>query len=110
MQRGGEGLRWLSINTQALFRTGETRPHAVVASFVDVTDRMAAEAAQRESEERFRTLVEHAPEAIVVLDPDTGRFVDVNENAMRVAKDMHGASSTGSMPAEHTTWRCAQIF
>jgi PAS domain S-box-containing protein len=35
------------------------------------------------SESRFRTLVENAPEAIVVLDADTptGLFVDVNRNA-----------------------------
>ena len=33
---------------------------------------------------RYRTLVEHAPEAIVVLDPDGGHFVDVNENAIRL--------------------------
>ena len=37
----------------------------------------------RESEGRFRTLVEHAPEAIVVLEP-TGRFVDANANAARL--------------------------
>ena len=82
--RRSDGLRWITINTKPLFRAGEARPHAVVASFADVTDRMAAEAAQRESEERYRTLVEHAPEAIVVLDPDSGHFVDVNENAIRL--------------------------
>jgi two-component system, LuxR family, sensor kinase FixL len=38
----------------------------------------------RESELRYRTLVEHAPEAIVVLDLDQGRFVDLNENAERL--------------------------
>ena len=84
VRRGSDGLRWITINTKPLFRTGDARPHAVVASFADVTDRMAAEAAQRESEERYRTLVEHAPEAIVVLDPDSGHFVDVNENATRL--------------------------
>ena len=36
------------------------------------------------SEARLRTLVEHAPEAIVVLDAHTGRFVDCNENATRL--------------------------
>jgi len=36
----------------------------------------------RESEARFRTLVEHAPEAIVVLDVELGRFVDANPNAV----------------------------
>jgi len=35
----------------------------------------------RRSEERFRTLVEHAPEAILVLDVERNQFVDVNMNA-----------------------------
>ena len=35
----------------------------------------------QESELRYRTLVEHAPEAIVVLDTDLGRFDDANRNA-----------------------------
>jgi PAS domain S-box-containing protein len=38
----------------------------------------------RESELRYRTLVEHAPEAIVVLDLDQGHFVDMNEKAERL--------------------------
>mgnify|MGYP003694221207 CR=1 FL=1 len=40
----------------------------------------------RESEARYRTLVENAPEAIVVLDMDVGRFIDVNDNAVRFFK------------------------
>ncbi|HXI51574.1 MAG TPA: PAS domain S-box protein, partial [Candidatus Saccharimonadales bacterium] len=38
-------------------------------------------AALATSEARFRALVEHAPEAIVVLDGDTGRFLFGNEHA-----------------------------
>jgi diguanylate cyclase (GGDEF)-like protein/PAS domain S-box-containing protein len=91
VRQGNEGLRWITVNTQPVFHPGEARPHAVVASITDVTDRMAAEAAQRESEERYRTLVEHAPEAIVVLDPDNGHFVDVNENATRLFRMPHAA-------------------
>lgn len=41
-------------------------------------------AALRESEERMRTLVDFAPEAIVIIDARTGRFVDVNPNAVRL--------------------------
>jgi len=43
-----------------------------------------AVAAVRESEARFRTLVENAPEAIVVLDVEKGLFVDCNDNALRL--------------------------
>lgn len=35
------------------------------------------------SESRVRTILENTPEAIVVLDADTGRYVDGNENALR---------------------------
>ena len=49
----------------------------------DVTERRESEQAMRESEARYRLLVDHAPEAIVVLDVDTGRFVDANENAQK---------------------------
>ena len=45
-----------------------------------VTERTAALST---SEARFRALVEHAPEAIVVFDGDTGRFLFGNEHACR---------------------------
>ncbi len=49
----------------------------------DVTERRESEQAMRESEARYRLLVNHAPEAIVVFDVDADRFVDANENAER---------------------------
>ncbi|MFZ1206490.1 MAG: response regulator [Candidatus Acidiferrales bacterium] len=45
---------------------------------------IAAVRALKESEERYRILVENAPEAIVVVDATTGKFVDCNENALRL--------------------------
>jgi PAS domain S-box-containing protein len=41
-------------------------------------------AALRDSEEHYRTLVESAPEAIVVFDVEKGTFVDGNSNALRL--------------------------
>jgi len=37
-----------------------------------------------ESESRFRVLVEHAPEAILVYDVDTKLYIDANQNAERL--------------------------
>jgi PAS domain S-box-containing protein len=40
--------------------------------------------AMRQSEQRFRLQVEHAPEAIVILDMTTGKFVEVNSKAVEL--------------------------
>ncbi len=50
----------------------------------DITDRREAERQLRESELRYRLLVDHAPEAILVFDVDVGRYVDCNPNAERL--------------------------
>ena len=50
----------------------------------DTKSRAEAAGPSVESESRYRTLFEHAPEAIVVFDADTGRFVDLNQNAVRL--------------------------
>ncbi len=50
----------------------------------DVSERRESEQAMRESAARYRLLVDHAPEAIVVLDVDTGRFMDANDKAQKL--------------------------
>ncbi len=50
----------------------------------DIRERKLMDAAMRESEARFRTLAEDAPEAIVVHDLESGLFVDATTSAERL--------------------------
>jgi diguanylate cyclase (GGDEF)-like protein/PAS domain S-box-containing protein len=50
----------------------------------DVTERRESDLAMRESAARYQLLVDHAPEAIVVLDVDSGLFVDANDKAQKL--------------------------
>ncbi|HFC12385.1 MAG TPA: PAS domain S-box protein, partial [Anaerolineae bacterium] len=50
-------------------------------SIVDITERHYALRALRESEARYRTLVENAPDAIVIIDAEAQCIVEANESA-----------------------------
>jgi len=52
----------------------------ILAVANDITERKAAEEALRESEQRFRALVEQATDALFVVDTD-GHLLDVNQEA-----------------------------
>ncbi len=51
---------------------------AIIGTLLDVTDRYEAETALRESELRYRLLIQAAPDAIFLLDVERGVFVDFN--------------------------------
>jgi diguanylate cyclase (GGDEF)-like protein/PAS domain S-box-containing protein len=92
---GGQGARQPLCEMRARRKNGEDFAAEIVASSVqiarrevhiiclrDLTERYATERALRDSEARYRTLVESAPEVIVVIDARTGRCVDANDNAL----------------------------
>jgi PAS domain S-box-containing protein len=56
----------------------------VVLVFRDQTAERETERTLRESEERFRLLIEQAPEAIVVFDVEEDRFVEANVKAEKL--------------------------
>lgn len=58
----------------------------VYISTKDISAKKTAEEKIRESENLYRTLVENAPEALVVLDMDTQKFSSVSESATRLFK------------------------
>ena len=78
----------------ARHRRGELMPAEILVSMMkikrrptyivcirDTAERSKAEEALKDSEARYRVLVENAPEAVVVLDVESRRFVDCNDNA-----------------------------
>ena len=73
------GDKFLAEISASRLQAGEG--HIFVISLRDVTGRQLAESALKENEERYRALIENAPEAIVVLDLDENRFVDANDQA-----------------------------
>lgn len=51
---------------------------------VDVTEKRFMEQSLQESEKRYRTLFESAPDAIILADPQTGKILDANQAASRL--------------------------
>jgi PAS domain S-box-containing protein len=80
--RGRERL-WLLSSFDVVDLEGE---QLLIATFQNVTELRLAQQQLRESEERFRRLIEYAPEAVVLLDVETGRFVFANRAAERLFK------------------------
>ena len=74
--------RWVSWSSVRLPEALGDWAHLYIG--IDVTEHHRAQQALKDSEEGFRTLVENAPEAIVVMDADTGKFIDCNANVLRL--------------------------
>ena len=73
--------------TKVPFHSPGDKTPAVLGVAIDVTNRKRAEEILRESEEKFRTLVESAPDAILIQKE--GRFAYLNDAAIR----LYGAAS-----------------
>src|SRR5436190_14591180 len=72
-------IKWVLVKGQVSFSgEGEARtPRRGVGFVLDITDRKAAESALKQSEERYRALVENANDIVATLDLE-GRLTSVN--------------------------------
>ena len=114
------GLREFQVAraTQGRRKNGELFPVEAIASLVridrrdvyvfclrDMSERQHAEQALRDSEARYRTLVESAPEVIVVIDVRDGTCADANANALQffgVSRTQIGQLQLGELLATAT--------
>jgi two-component system, cell cycle sensor histidine kinase and response regulator CckA len=76
-----DGSRSAADCTLSAVRDGRGDVTMLVSESRDVTERARAHEALLLSGARYRTLIDSAPEAIVVLDVATGHFVDCNQKA-----------------------------
>ncbi|MCC6614566.1 MAG: PAS domain S-box protein [Anaerolineae bacterium] len=66
--------RWLYSRSAVFMRDNHGRPIQVIGTALDITERLQAEAALRESEQRLRAIINHAPVILFELD-GKGTFV-----------------------------------
>jgi PAS domain S-box-containing protein len=91
-------------------RTTELRK-ANIQLQADIKKRQMAEKALRESEEKYRGLIETASEAIIVIDYESGKIIDVNRKGIellgRSADEIIGMHHSQIHPSDETekyTW------
>jgi PAS domain S-box-containing protein len=81
-------FRWLRIYMRLGSDNTHTLTRRIYGAGQDITARKAAENALRESEEKYRTLFSQIPDAIMIFDQKSHRFLDCNQ----VALDTYGYS------------------
>ncbi len=77
-----DSTKWVEIKTMFM-RDEEDRATGILGITHDISERRQAEEALRFSEERFRTVFEHAPDAYFLSDL-SGSFIDCNLAAEKV--------------------------
>jgi PAS domain S-box-containing protein len=78
--RPNGSVLYLKANGSVL-RDENGKPQRMIGINRDVTDRKKAEAALIESEERYRNLFQKSHAIMLLIDPETGKIMDVNPSA-----------------------------
>ncbi|NEU58177.1 PAS domain S-box protein [Halorussus sp. MSC15.2] len=92
--------------TGALLRDDEGDPLGIAGIGRDVTDRKRRETQLEASREKYRKLVETAPDAVFLVDAETGTIIDTNDAAEQLLgkrrEDIVGMHQTALHPPEET--------
>ena len=75
MYRKDGSLQWISINVR-LVRDVQGKPLYYEGTMMDITNRKMAEEALAESEERYRTAIEHSNDAVAIIHGDKIQYVN----------------------------------
>ncbi len=75
MYRKNRSLQWISTNVRVV-KDGQGKPLYYEGTMIDITPRKLAEEAFAESEERYRTAIEHSNDAVAIIQGDRIRFVN----------------------------------
>ena len=96
------GIRWVYEKGQGVF-AGRDHLICLDGAIFDITDRKRAESALRDSEERFRTIMDNSPALIFIKDLE-GRYLQVNrrfETVFHLAnRDVVGKTDADVFPPE----------
>jgi len=77
------GNRFIGELNAALIKDAYGKPKAFIATTTDITERKRAEEALQEAENRYRTLFEHSPAGILLIDSKTAGIIEFNDIAHR---------------------------
>ena len=95
----GDGIeRWVSTQGRTTFEHG--RPVAFIGAALDITERKRAEAAVRESEERFRQFAENSSNTLWILNFETMNLEYLSPAFEPVWGEPREAVSRRSQPME----------
>jgi PAS domain S-box-containing protein len=97
-----DGLIWVMMNSEPLFRDGEAEPAGVITVYTDITAARLADQALARTEELKSAIMSASLDAILTLTRE-GKIVDLNDSALELYRlqreDAVGTDITDCLPA-----------
>lgn len=102
--------RWLSVNAKPQFKNGDKKPYEVFVTMNDITEQMQGDKALRESELKYRSLIENSSDVVFCVN-ENGEYQFANKTfASTFGKSPDyfiGKSFWDIYPKEHADYRQA---